>query len=166
MPYKPSHVANSFLFRAKEEKVKDIDPLKIQKLVYFFHGLFLGTRETLGVGELFEAWPYGPVLASLYHEFKSYGAKPIEGYASDIDPATGEYNILMVNPADNQFAEVFSVVWNRYGKLTGLQLSSLTHALGTPWRLARDRRDTYVSNNEIEQYFKAQAAREKVHSPT
>src|SRR5580658_220842 len=123
MPYKPSHVANSFLVRGNEQGIK-IDPLKIQKLVYFFHGWFLATRDDLGVGELFEAWPYGPVLPSLYRQFKSYGSRDIDGYALDVDPQSGEQRALMVNPKDARFAEVFERVWDRYKLMNGLQLSS------------------------------------------
>jgi uncharacterized phage-associated protein len=153
MPYKPSHVANSFLYRARQEGRSDIDALKIQKLVYFFHGYYLGKKRAAGVGELFEAWPYGPVLTSLYHKFKIYGARPIEGYATDLDPNTREYRTLMIDPADSQFSDVFDRVWNQYKDLTGLALSKLTHALGTPWRSARDHGWTYLSNDEIETYF-------------
>ncbi len=160
MPYKPSHVANSFLVRGRGEGINDIDPLKIQKLVYFFHGWFLATRDALGVGELFEAWPYGPVLSSLYHKFKINGSRPIEGYANDIDPATGQYRSLMVNPEDTEFTDVFDRVWDRYKNLTGLTLSSLTHAPGTPWWIARNRRSSYLSDDGIKTYFRklAQAA--------
>src|SRR5271155_2943676 len=105
MPYKPSHVANSFLVRAREDGIVDVDPLKIQKLVYFFHGWFLATRGAPGVGELFEAWPYGPVLSSLYRQFKNCGSRPIEGYAVDLNPTTGEYQSLMISRDDQKFAE-------------------------------------------------------------
>jgi len=154
MPYKPSHVANSFLYRAHQDGLSDIDALKIQKLVYFFHGWYLANKNIAGVGELFEAWPYGPVLSSLYHKFKIYGARPIEGYASDLDPDTNEYRTLMIDSADSEFSDVFDYVWNHYKNLTGLALSKLTHAPGTPWRSARNRGSAYLSNDEIKTYFK------------
>src|SRR5579864_525141 len=122
MPYRPSHVANSFLYRGKEEGVA-IDHLKMQKLVYFLHGWFLATRGEPVVGEKFEAWPYGPVLTSLYHEFKSNGSRPISSYATDIDPQTGEFKSLMVNLKDTPFFEVFDRVWKKYMPYSGLRLS-------------------------------------------
>ena len=157
MPYKPSHVANSFLVRARNEGITDVDPLKIQKLVYNFHGWFLATRDEPAVGELFEAWPYGPVLSSLYREFKGSKSGPIQGFASDVDTATGEYRCLMVNDQDARFNEVFVPVWNRYKDKSGLSLSSLTHAPGTPWSLARQRGNAYLSNDEIKNHFRALA---------
>jgi len=160
LPYKPSHVANSFLVRAKNEGISDVDPLKIQKLIYNLQGWFLATRDAPVIGEQFEAWPYGPVLSSLYHEFKGAGSGPIQGYAKDIDPASGQYSTLMVSPNDTQFTEVFDRVWERYKSKSGLALSSLTHAPGTPWSLARARGNAYLSNDEIKQHFRDLAQRD------
>lgn len=159
MPYKPSHVANSFLVRARKEGI-EIDPLKIQKLVYFFHGWFLATRDSAGVGELFEAWRYGPVLPSLYRQFKGSGAGAIKGYALDIDPQTGQERALMVSPDDKQFSEVFDRVWERYKTMSGLQLSALTHASDTPWHNARRHGWTYLSDEEIQSYFRSLALKD------
>lgn len=158
MPHLPAHVANSFLFKAKAEGVCDIDPLKIQKLVYCLHGWHLATRNAPAVGERFQAWPYGPVLSSLYHEFKASGSKPIEAYATEVDPISGKYRSMMVALEDASFQEVFNAVWNRYKGLNGLQLSALTHAPGTPWKKARDRGDSYLRDDEIQAHFKELAA--------
>ena len=159
MPYLPAHVANTFLYRARQEGISDVDPLKIQKLVYCLHGWHLATRDAPAIGELFQAWPYGPVLSSIYHEFKQYGSAPIASYAEEIDPSSGTSRSLMVNPDDSNFYEVFNAVWNRYKNLTGLQLSALTHAEGTPWSVARQRGAPYLSNEEIKSHFKELAKR-------
>ena len=122
MPHLPAHVANAFLYRAQQDGITDVTPLKIQKLVYCMHGWHLATRNAPAVGELFEAWPYGPVLSALYHEFKQYGRSRIDGYASEVDPASGEYRTLMVTPEDKEFYEVFNPVWNRYKNMSGITL--------------------------------------------
>ena len=153
MPYKPTWVANAFLKSAKDDGVKDVDQLKIQKLVYCMHGWHLAVRNEPVVGEFYEAWPYGPVLPSLYHQFKFAGRKPIAEYALDIDPQTGERKALVVSQQDVGFYEVFDRVWEKYKKFTGIQLSALTHAPGTPWHNARKRRDDYIANEEIRSHF-------------
>jgi uncharacterized phage-associated protein len=160
MPYKPSHVANSFLYRAKCDGVSDVTPLKIQKLTYFLHGWFLATRNAPVVGEQFEAWPYGPVLPSLYQEFKKNGSKPIDGYAIDIDPNTGDNKPLMVALTDKTFFDVFDRVWAKYKPFSGIHLSTLTHAVNTPWDRARKNGQTYLSDVEIKEYFVNTANRE------
>jgi uncharacterized phage-associated protein len=159
MPQLPAHVANSFLVRAKQEGVSDIDPLKIQKLVYCLNGWHLATRGTPAIGEAFQAWPYGPVLSSIYHEFKKFGSSVIGEYAKEVDPTSGQVRSMMVSPQDKTFYDVFDRVWNRYKGLSGLALSSLTHAPGTPWSKARERGASYLSNDEIERHFRELASR-------
>lgn len=158
MPYVPAHVANLFLYRAKQENVCDIDALKIQKLVYFLHGWHLAARDEPAVGERFQAWPYGPVLSSLYHEFKANGANPIKEYATEVDPVSGQNRSMMVSLEDKTFQQLFDAVWNRYKNYSGLTLSSMTHAPGTPWKKARERGDSYLVDDEIKMFFRELAS--------
>lgn len=151
--YKPSWVANTFLWKAGEDQIFDVDPLKIQKLVYCMQGWRLATAGMPAVGENFEAWPNGPVLANLYQKFKQYRWNRIDKYAEDIDPATGEVRALMVPRSDEQFFAVFDRVWTRYKGMTGTQLSDLTHQPGTPWSLARERGQQYIHNDDIQRHF-------------
>ena len=151
--YKPSWVANTFLVRARDEAVGDVDPLKIQKLVYCLHGWHLATTGNPAVGEQFEAWPAGPVIASLYHQFKRFKWSPINAYAEDVDPATGVVETSVVNAADARFYEIFNLVWIRYRSFSGAQLSAMTHAEGTPWSQARREGRQYIPNDWIFNHF-------------
>lgn len=151
--YKPAWVANTFLVRARDERVRDVDPLKIQKLVYNFNGWHLATTGDPAVGEKFEAWPKGPVLSSLYHQFKHYRWSPITDLATDIDPITGEQEALVVAASDEGFHRLFNIVWDRYKGLSGPELSALTHAKNTPWSKARAAGLQYISDDEIQAHF-------------
>lgn len=151
--YKPSWVANTFLLKAREDNIHDVDPLKIQKLVYSLHGWHLAITGCPAVGERFEAWPNGPVLSSLYHKFKSYRWNPIREYATDIDPQTGEAKAAIVAASDERFYDIFRRVWDRYKHLSGPQLSALTHAPGTPWTRARELGRQYISDEDIRDHF-------------
>ncbi len=151
--YKPTWVANTFLQRARDEGVRDIDPLKIQKLVYNFHGWHLAITACPAIGERFEAWPHGPVLSSLYHQFKNNRWMAINHFAKDIDPITGEEKALLVPTSDEQFTQIFHHVWNRYKSYSGVELSALTHAAGTPWTKARESGQQYISDEEIRRHF-------------
>lgn len=151
--YKPSWVANTFILQAKEDQVRDVDPLKIQKLVYNMHGWYLASTGCPVVGERFEAWPKGPVLSSLYQKFKKYRWHRIDDYAQDVDPQTGENKSLVVARSDERFYSIFNVVWNRYKDFTGEQLSALTHAAGTPWSKAREAGRQYISDDDIKLHF-------------
>jgi uncharacterized phage-associated protein len=151
--YKPSWVANTFLMRARVDGVSDIDPLKIQKLVYFLHGWHLAVRGHPAVGERFEAWPHGPVLSSLYHQFKEYRYHRIYGFAKDVQPETGEVKSLYVNEKDREFYDVFDRVWNRYKSFSGSELSDMTHQPSTPWSYARKNGMQYLSDQMIRDHF-------------
>jgi uncharacterized phage-associated protein len=150
--YKPTWVANTFLKKGNDESIS-IDHLKIQKLLYNFHGWHLAITGLPAVGEYFEAWPKGPVLSSLYQKFKSYKWNNITKYALDIDPATGEEISAIVPAADEQFYFIFNAVWERYKNFSGIELSAMTHAKGTPWTISRDAGLQYIENDLIRQYF-------------
>lgn len=151
--YKPTWVANSFLIKARKEGVNDIDPLKIQKLVYNLHGWHLAVTGHPVIGERFEAWPHGPVNSTIYHQFKNFKFRPITGFATDIDPTTGAPAATYVTPADEGFYDVFDRVWDRYKGFTGQQLSDLTHAIGTPWSYAREHDLQYIPDALIRNHF-------------
>ena len=57
--------------------------MKLQKLVYIAHGWHLGLFDGLLISERVEAWRWGPVIESLYHEFKEFAKQPITRKAQD-----------------------------------------------------------------------------------
>lgn len=138
-----------------------LDPMKIQKLVYFAHGWHLAYDRGALSAEDAEAWSYGPVFPSLYHALKSWGSGPI------LEPAralklTGA---LRWETPQIPTTEVFSIrlvgrVWDVYGKMSGLALSQLTHERGGPWRATRDSnpgiRGPVIPNSLIKDYFRRQ----------
>jgi uncharacterized phage-associated protein len=133
MAYPAKAVANKFIEIAKA-KDSTITPMKLQKLVYFAHGWYLSlTNGQPLIDEKIEAWRYGPVVPSLYHEFKSHGNHPIGEYATDfkIEP---EFCIITPKlPEDKSLSAFMEKIWDVYGKFTAIQLSNLTHQSLTPW---------------------------------
>nr|WP_256351506.1 type II toxin-antitoxin system antitoxin SocA domain-containing protein [Pseudomonas gingeri] len=51
--------------------------MKQQKLVYYSHGWHAGYTDQPLINEAVETWQYGPVIPSLYHEFKRFGSGEI-----------------------------------------------------------------------------------------
>ena len=80
MPYHSRAVANYFLEVAKISR-KTLDPMQVQKLVYFGHGWHFAYTNNSLIDERFEAWDYGPVVPTLYHSFKKWGSGPIKAPA-------------------------------------------------------------------------------------
>lgn len=127
-------VANKFIDLAKEHGEK-MTPMKLQKLVYFAHGWYLAlTGGKPLIDEKIEAWAYGPVVPSLYHEFKSFGSSKIDRYAMDFDIENDFKLIAPKLPTDKELEDFLKKIWNVYGEFTGIQLSNMTHLPNTPWK--------------------------------
>jgi len=52
--------------------------LKLQKILYIAHMVYMGRNKKPLIFEQFEAWDYGPVVNSLYHYVKIFGDQPIK----------------------------------------------------------------------------------------
>lgn len=131
MTYSSKTIANYFLDLADAEG-KSITPMKLQKLVYYANGWYAGHTGKPLINETVEAWQYGPVIESLYHEFKQYGSEPIVGRASELNWETLKEEIIPP-PTDKQTLRFLDSIWTNYSKYTALTLSEMTHADGTPW---------------------------------
>jgi len=124
-------VANYFLEMGQKEGIL-IDPLKLQKLVYLAHGWSLLFLNRPLIKEKIEAWRYGPVVPELYQEFKKFGASPITEFARPVP-------LESTNGIDPQTKSLLYAVWQKYGSLSPIQLSVLTHEPGSAWDLAQRR---------------------------
>ena len=129
--YQLAHVANTILFRAKNEEMA-VSPMKLQKLVYFLYAEYLYNENDHLFAERFEAWKYGPVLDDIYQAFKEYGASRIKKYMPD---ANGLYQIIDTD-SDRQFKICFDKVWYTYAAKTGIELSKITHQPFSAWYAA------------------------------
>jgi uncharacterized phage-associated protein len=68
-----------------------------------------------------EAWKYGPVIPSLYHEYKNFGDSIIN------------VNISNYSLGDEDIEKFLDRVWEVYGGYDGVQLSAKTHQNDSPW---------------------------------
>lgn len=131
MAYSPKSIANFFLDLAAS-KGEALSPMKLQKLVYYAHGWYAGYTSKPLIDEAVEAWQYGPVIPSLYHEFKQFGSAPIKCKATDFDKDAFDLRETPV-PQEEEIRKFLSNVWDSYGKYTALTLSQMTHAANGPW---------------------------------
>ena len=135
MAYDPKAIANYFLTVAAEHN-EALTPMKIQKLVYFANGWHLAVKGERLIHEQVEAWPYGPVIPSLYRAFRNYGNQAVTRPAVRRGP---DFQILRVPSLDDipekaTFTRAFlDRIWDIYGHYTAVQLSNETHRAGTPW---------------------------------
>ena len=165
MPYFTAQVANSFLDIAKSAKAS-LDPMKLQKLVYFAHGWHLGFGEGPLCGEYVQAWRWGPVFPDLYHDVKVWGRNPVLRPLRFFVPASADGSHQWEStaiPRDDVFANsLIERVWEVYGGFAGVILSQMTHERGGPWRVTRDKHDgernAVIPDRLIQEHFAAQIA--------
>jgi uncharacterized phage-associated protein len=164
MPYSAASIANAFLTRAFRDKI-GISPMKMQKLAYIAQGYSLvETGEPL-FDELFEAWQFGPVLPSLYHECKVYRNGSVTDYLRDVDLHTSQYSAAPLPTGDEAVDQIIDFVWHQYGKQNAVALSDWTHAKGGPWYTVTKGgteilRNKDIPNDLINDYF-----RENLYEP-
>jgi uncharacterized phage-associated protein len=124
MAYPPAAVANAFLDLARNSH-EPLDPMKIQKLVYFAHGWHLGRDSGPLISEPIEAWDYGPVVPTLYRDLKPYGAGAITEHLKDFEPKPeGGFRWVAPTVSDAIELSFLGRIWDVYGKLSATQLSS------------------------------------------
>ena len=101
MSYLAAAVANSFLEIAKSAG-EPLDPMKLQKLVYFGHGWHLGYEPGALSVENAQAWRWGPVFPDLYHAIKIWGSGPIMEpvVAVEVDRGEFQWNTPSISPED------------------------------------------------------------------
>lgn len=131
------NLCNNVLLRGFHDKI-GISPMKLQKLLYYICCNYVKETGQSPISEEFEVWQYGPVLPSVYGEFKSFGAKPITEYAQD---AKG--HSYKVSETENPvLSRIIDIIWAKYKHYSGIELSTMTHKPESGWYRA------YMANRE------------------
>ena len=130
-------IASYVCERYMKEFGKQIDEMKLHKLLYFIQReCIIQTGEPM-FNESFAAWRYGPVIVSIRQFFKNDKLHDI--------------------PSDaiiNKYKKVFDKVFQQYAPKTSLSLSSLSHSEYS-WQKARgssgrdERCDTLLDIEDI-----------------
>lgn len=158
MTYLAAAVANSFLDVAKSAG-EPVDPMKLQKLVYFGHGWHLGYDRGALSAENAEAWRWGPVFPELYHAVKIWGSGPVlePVRVFEVNDGRRRWSTPDLPSGENFTKKLVERVWEVYGHMSGPALSQLTHEPGSPWQVIRDRnpgkRDVVIPNSLIREHF-------------
>ena len=89
MNYKASSIAKWFLAKNKSESIEHeatgddyevyegITHLKLQKLLFYAQGIYLALNDNMLFYDQIVAWEHGPVVKSVYDEYKQNGRNPI-----------------------------------------------------------------------------------------
>ncbi|MDX6806441.1 Panacea domain-containing protein [Terrihabitans rhizophilus] len=155
-PYDAKAVANAILEKSFQEK-KPVSPLKLQKLLYYAHGYYSAAAGVPLIDQPFEAWEYGPVVPSLYREFRHCGNSPINSLASDYSWELEDFCPVPPVSDDRKMRRVIDFVWEAYGDYSPIELSEMTHQPDSPWDRTRKKnkgiKNADISQEMIEAYF-------------
>ena len=113
-------IANMFVQRHGEAQITN---LKLNKLVYLAQEESLRCDGIALFEDDIEAWQYGPVVRSVYNEFKKFGRAPIAKPSRAVQGNAHAERIVDATAA-------------KYSKLTAFDLVNVTHAKGGAWERA------------------------------
>lgn len=66
-----------YIIAYEHSKGREVSNLRLQKLLYFVQAKFFQLYGTPCFSENMEAWDFGPVVVSVYHEYKIFGSLDI-----------------------------------------------------------------------------------------
>lgn len=98
-PYNPIYIAN-YIIAYCTEKDLELNNLKLQKILYFLQAQSLVETGVPLFKEPLQKWKYGPVVPSVYHEYKKRGASNLS--CSDIGP-------ILREPLENEEPNFFDI---------------------------------------------------------
>lgn len=139
-PFAATAVAAWFVEFVSDDAEQDLTPLKLQKLVYLAHSLYMDRFHAPLIEEAVQAWKDGPVVKSIYGVYKDFGHAPIT--MPKRDPARRSW--------PDEAEQTFADVWACFGGYSASKLRSITHDAG-PWKdlWDADSRGTEIPNEAI-----------------
>ncbi len=154
MSHPAKAIGNHFIGAARRKRAL-LSATKLQRLTYVAHGWHLALYDAPLLDESVEAWSYGPVVVSLYHEFKACGSGPIHRFATTTDDRQG---FVIVTPRVHDSALILFMdrIQAVYGRYSATQLSNMAHAPGTPWArtwTASGRKNPHIDDALIREEF-------------
>lgn len=144
MAYKASDIAKALISRAEHVSGGEelMTNMKLQKMLYYQQGFHLAYFGTPLFDEEIEAWMYGPVVPSVYDEYKNYGKN---GIHLDSD--------LEFGFEDKKEEALFNEVFKVYGVYSALGLMNMTHS-EAPWKNTKTGEGNVIEKDKIKAFFK------------
>lgn len=131
---------------------------RLQKLLYYVEAWNLVYDKSL-IDEDFEAWVHGPVIPSVYQQFKQFGYAPIVNKYSKGESSSTKLEKLLKNPAlKSKSKDILFSVLDDYAQYNSFQLEWLSHS-EKPWLEARegvgmlDHCSNIISKETMKEYY-------------
>lgn len=140
MAYKALDIANKIISKTDLEHGDTISNLKLQKMMYYQQGFHLAYFGTPLFDEDIVAWQYGPVVPSVYKEYKSFDSNSI---------STSKEGISLSDDEE----ELFNNVYEEYNQFSAVALMKMTHE-ESPWKTTEI--NSVISRDKMMSFFKTQ----------
>lgn len=137
-----NNVAKYLLSFQGEDASDAISNMKLQKLLYYAQGFALAILGRPLFSEDFEAWEYGPVVPSVYKQYKKYGFKAIPPVDINIKKAFKDEEVKLLDQ-----------VYNVFGQYSAWALSEMSHNTA-PWKETAN--NSIISKEVMKNYFMTQ----------
>lgn len=146
-------VANYLLDRADDRGIP-LTNLALNKILYFCHAWHLAKFGQPLLATRFEAWDHGPVVPSVYHQFKGNKERPINNRAMRIDLENGK-DVVASTRIQVELAEFLESMLGFYGPRPGSVLRNMSHEPGAPWDVVRESGGAgmFIPDSLIAEYF-------------
>lgn len=135
-------VANYFLVLVDRNAGDSITHLKLQKLLYFAQGVSLALKGKPLFKEELKAWNYGPVVPSIYSQFKIFDSNTIPL------PAEMDFDIY-----SQSTKELIFKTYSIYGEHSASYLLQVSHDDHLSWREAYNSLDKTLDTDLIKKDF-------------
>ena len=140
------------MFENTEDLYEGISNLKLQKLLYYAEGIYLALNDSKLFNENILAWIHGPVISSVYDEFKKFGKDFITFNANEAD-------IALIDKIENdeKAIEALELTYDNFAIYTAWQLRNLTHEENSPWdvTVANEGIGSVINSDVIRDYFRS-----------
>lgn len=119
--------------------------MKLQKLLYYVCVKYIKETGILPILEYFAVWKYGPVIPSIYTEFKPFGSSPIKGYAYNAK----KQSTIVDEDANPLLKSCIDYIWHKFKTCNGTELAKRTHQKGSGWYSAFQKGNEIISTEEM-----------------
>lgn len=138
--YNAIDIANYILWQSNIMGIKGVTHLKLQKLLYYVVARYLKNTNNSLLNESVSKWQYGPVVKSVYHQFKIFGDKSLKPvtYLSSESNYSGNGDFIIkfadvdsINQSLSQVIDIHNVVSfviTELGGFSAFELVDRTHA--------------------------------------
>lgn len=123
------------------EKLEEVTPLMLQKLLYFIQGISLALYGSPIFLEDCRAWVHGPVFPEVYDLFRDFKYNPIDDARFSLLDGTAD-------ALTDEEKKVIDLVVNTFGIYGGKVLEKITHN-EEPWKNARKGYGDSIPSSEL-----------------